>query len=60
MMKRRRPAWACPEYDNHGEEAVCGDCIAKFRAQGSKTRGLIADSECRKCLAVIGRAQRQN
>jgi len=31
-LRIRRPRWACPSYEQHGEDAVCGDCLGRFQA----------------------------
>jgi hypothetical protein len=31
---QREPQWACPDYQLHGERAVCGMCLERFRDQG--------------------------
>lgn len=34
-IMRREPLWACENYHAHGEWAVCGACLERFREQGS-------------------------
>ena len=36
---RRRPAWACPEYADHGEFAICPECLRLYEASGRERRG---------------------
>jgi len=35
----RSPRWGCSEYEHHGWDHVCADCLTIFKEQGSTTQG---------------------